>query len=244
VRQTSGAPRYPSSPGCTNPFIIISYGETCWDEQAGSDLQAKYAQAEEGLRQALAIRRKVLGEEHPDTAASYNNLAVNQGYQGQYAQAEEGYRKALAIQRKVLGEDHPHTAISYSNLTSIQQAQAKYAQAEEGYRKALAIKRKVLGEEHPDTALSYTNLASNHYGKGQYAQAEEGVRKALAIYRKVLGEEPAEDPAEDPAPSVPVIVWRDGRIRQQPLFVRPGKLGVVLADKPGPQAAARRCAVG
>ena len=137
----------------------------------------------------LAIRRKVLGEEHPDTANSYNNLASNQNAQGKYALAEEGCRKALAIYRKVLGEEHPDTAGSYNNLAGNQNAQGKYAEAEEGYRKALAICRKVLGEEHPDTALSYNSLASNQSDQGKYAQAEECYRKALAICRKVLGEE-------------------------------------------------------
>ena len=33
-------------------------------------------EAEEGYRKALAIRRKVLGEEHPHTANSYNSLAL------------------------------------------------------------------------------------------------------------------------------------------------------------------------
>jgi hypothetical protein len=46
--------------------------------------------------------RKVLGEEHPDTAQSYNNLALNQSAQGKYRVAEEDYRQALAILRKVL----------------------------------------------------------------------------------------------------------------------------------------------
>ena len=33
-------------------------------------------------RRALAIRLKALGEDHPDTANSYNNLAVTLGAQG------------------------------------------------------------------------------------------------------------------------------------------------------------------
>ena len=37
--------------------------------------QGKYAEAEPLYRKALAIRQKVLGENHPHTANSYNNLA-------------------------------------------------------------------------------------------------------------------------------------------------------------------------
>ena len=78
--------------------------------------QGKYAEAEPLYRNALAIRRRVLGEDHPDTATSYNNLALPPRGQGKYAEAEPLYRKALAIRRGVLGEDHPDTAPSYNNL--------------------------------------------------------------------------------------------------------------------------------
>ena len=62
----------------------------------------------------MAIRLKVLGEDHPDTAASYRTLAYNLNAQGKYAAAEPLIQKALAIQLKVLGEDHPDTATSYT----------------------------------------------------------------------------------------------------------------------------------
>ena len=39
------------------------------------DFQGKYDDAESLQKQALIIRRKVFGEEHPDVAQSLNNLA-------------------------------------------------------------------------------------------------------------------------------------------------------------------------
>jgi tetratricopeptide (TPR) repeat protein len=156
---------------------------------ANLNTQGKYAEAAEGYRKALDIFRKVLGEEHPDTANSYHNLAKNLNAQGKYAEAAEGFRKALAIYRKVLGEEHPYTTTSYNSVATNLAAQGKYAEAEEGFRKALDIRRKVLGEEHPHTANSYNNLANNLNAQGKYAEAAEGYRKALDIRRKVLGEE-------------------------------------------------------
>jgi tetratricopeptide (TPR) repeat protein len=149
----------------------------------------QYQAAEEKHRQALAIRRQVLGEEHPFTATSYNNLAMSLKAQGRYPEAEEGFRKALAIRRKVQGEEHPLTAQSYNNLANNLDDQGKHAQAQRLHEKALAIKRQALGEQHPSTATSYNNLAANLNAQGKYAAAEEGYRKALAIRRKVLGEE-------------------------------------------------------
>jgi CHAT domain-containing protein/tetratricopeptide (TPR) repeat protein len=150
--------------------------------------KARYKEAQPLREQILAIHRQVLGEDHPDTATSYNNLAATLKGQGRYAEAAEGFGKALATRRQVLGEDHPETATSYNNVAVNIQAQGRYAEATEGFRKALAICRKVLGEDHPNTATSYNNLAYNLNAQGRYADAAEGYWKALAIYRKVLGE--------------------------------------------------------
>jgi serine/threonine protein kinase len=104
-----------------------------------------YRDAQPLLEKILAIRRKVLGEEHPATATSYNNLAANQNPQGRYAQAEEDCRKALAIHRKRLGEDHPHTAASYDNLAANQADQGRYADAEDNWQKAAERFEKARG---------------------------------------------------------------------------------------------------
>src|SRR5262249_16931139 len=59
--------------------------------------QGKYAQAEEGLRKALAIYRTMLGEAHPITVRGYSNVGHNQNAQGRYAEAEALYRKAAEV---------------------------------------------------------------------------------------------------------------------------------------------------
>jgi tetratricopeptide (TPR) repeat protein len=111
--------------------------------------KGRYREAQPLLAEALALRRKVLGEEHPNTVQSYNYVALNLDDQGKYAEAAEGYARALAIRRKVLGEEHPDMAQSYNNVASNLHAQGKYAEAAEGYARALAIHRKVLGEATP-----------------------------------------------------------------------------------------------
>src|SRR2546422_10812580 len=58
----------------------------------------------------LRIREKTLGPDHPDVAASLNNLALLYRTKGQYAQAEPLYQRSLAISEKALGPDHPSVA--------------------------------------------------------------------------------------------------------------------------------------
>src|SRR5271157_3510210 len=78
--------------------------------------RGQYTEAALLFQEDLSIRRDILGEGHPDTATSYNNLAATIRAQGKYAVAEAMNRRALAITRKALGEGHPHTATNYSNL--------------------------------------------------------------------------------------------------------------------------------
>ena len=67
----------------------------------------------------MSIRESILGENHPDTASSYNTLAVIYKKEGEYKKAEELYLKSLNIRKSVLGENHPNTAASYNNLAIV-----------------------------------------------------------------------------------------------------------------------------
>jgi tetratricopeptide (TPR) repeat protein len=71
--------------------------------------QGKYEEAEAMNRRALDGREKVLGEEHPDTLKSFNNLASALQRQGKYEEAEAMIRRALDGCEKALGNDHPET---------------------------------------------------------------------------------------------------------------------------------------
>jgi tetratricopeptide (TPR) repeat protein len=150
--------------------------------------KAQYGKALPLKQERLKWCRQVLGEDHPDTAQSYNNVAFNLNAQGKYVEAGPLYQKALDIWHKTLGEDHPDTATSYDNVAVNLSYQGKYLEAGPLYQKSLDIRRKTLGEEHSDTAQSYNNLANNLNSQGKYAEAEPLLRKALDIRRKTLGE--------------------------------------------------------
>ncbi|MEI7854016.1 MAG: tetratricopeptide repeat protein, partial [Planctomycetota bacterium] len=149
--------------------------------------QGKYAEATPLAIEALKIRRETLGDKHPSTATSINNLALLYKAQAQYAKAEPLYLEALKIRRETLGDKHPDTATSINNLALLYSDQAQYAKAEPLYLEALKIKRETLGDKHPSTALSINNLAGLYSDQAQYAKAEPLYLEALKIYREVSG---------------------------------------------------------
>jgi serine/threonine protein kinase len=79
----------------------------------------EYKAAEQHLERARQIRRERLGEEHSDTLASMNKLALVYEKQGRYDEAEKLHIKTLEIRRRVLGEEHPNTLASMNNLALV-----------------------------------------------------------------------------------------------------------------------------
>ncbi len=140
-------------------------------------------------KKALAFNQITLGEAHPDTTVSLNNLGGLLTSIGDYKGARSYYEKALVIRRKVLGSDHPDTARSLNNMGHLLQEMEDYAGARPYYEQALAVRRKALGEEHSSTVISLNNLGKLLQAMGDYPGARSYYEQALTINRKVLGEE-------------------------------------------------------
>ena len=69
----------------------------------------QYDKALEYYQKSLAIDLKQLGPEHPNVAASYNNMAYVFKAKKDLPKAKEYWEKAYAIRLKKLGPDHPDT---------------------------------------------------------------------------------------------------------------------------------------
>ncbi len=135
-------------------------------------------------RQALAIREKVHGGEHPDVANSLNSLATGFMKQGLYTEAEPLLIRTLAIFDKAFGNQHPLIATTLINLALNYQYQRKYVESERLFKRVLAIREKVYGLEHPHVAISLNNLAMLYHDQGRFADALVYARKSTKIYRQ------------------------------------------------------------
>ena len=81
-------------------------------------------------REALAMQRKLLGNEHPEVARSFYNLALTLTREDRLPEAEAMYREALTMQRKLLGTEHPDVVRFVNDLAHVLQRQKKYDEAE------------------------------------------------------------------------------------------------------------------
>ena len=147
-----------------------------------------YPQAEIQAREALGLRRQVVGDKHPDVATSLTRLANVLYDKGDLGGAEGLYRQALRMRTELLTEQHPDTAASMTNLGNLMRAKGDLRGAEDMHRRALGFRRKLLGESHADVASSLHNLATVLHDKRDLGPAETLYLDSLAMKRELLGE--------------------------------------------------------
>jgi tetratricopeptide (TPR) repeat protein len=151
--------------------------------------KGRYSEAEPLYQQALQIRKRLLGENHPSFATSLNNLAGLYKSTGQYTKAELLYQQALELRKHLLGENHADVAASLNNLALLYDEQGRYDEAEPLYLQSLELGKSLLGENDPSFALILNNLALLYYHQGRYTEAEPLSQQAIELDKQFLGEE-------------------------------------------------------
>lgn len=132
-------------------------------------------------RQALEIRERVLGADHPRVAATLNNLARALMGLGRYGEAKAIYERALDVKRRSLGPDHPSVALTLHNLGGVLDSLGQYDSALSTFQRALAIREDVQGPDHPQVAGVLMSLGHTQLKMGNHARAAELFEQALAI---------------------------------------------------------------
>jgi tetratricopeptide (TPR) repeat protein len=160
--------------------IRHTIGNTYWD-------LGLFPQAQRQVKRAVDLRRRVLGEEDPETLQSMGLLADLQREQGRLVKAEALFTRILEIRRRKLGAEHRDTLASMSSVAAVWISLDKYEQAEALLTKALAIRSRVLPAADPDTRDNMYSLAVVYSDQGKYPQAERLHNQVLQLDRQVLG---------------------------------------------------------
>ncbi|MFC1762172.1 tetratricopeptide repeat protein [Planctomycetota bacterium] len=146
----------------------------------------EYGKSESHLDRELQLKRRFLGEEHPDTLNAMHYLASLYLRQGRYNEAEPLYVKVLELRRHVQGEEHPDTVNAMINLAILYVNQGRYNEAELLHVKTLEFRSLELSGRHMS---AIHNLASLYLRQGRFNEAEPLYFMSLELGRRVLGEE-------------------------------------------------------
>ena len=123
------------------------------------------------LGEALAIRERVYGPDHPRVASTVNELGAVALGAGRLAEAEQYFLRVTAIYRKVHGDTHYQTGIGVSNLASVYMADKRFAQAEKLFRDALVIYRNTLPATHTNIGIARIKLGRTILRQKRFAEA-------------------------------------------------------------------------
>ena len=144
-------------------------------------------QAAIALSGAVDHLGKILGDDHPQTLASRNNLAGAYYSAGRLDEAIPLYEQVLADRTHIFGLDHPNTLTARNNLAYAYRGAGRLGEAIPLYEQTLADSVRVLGEGHPQTLTSRNNLAYTYRGAGRLGEAIPLYEQTLADSVRVLG---------------------------------------------------------
>jgi tetratricopeptide (TPR) repeat protein len=103
-------------------------------------LQARYLEAEEVARQALALIGKFAEPNQPELAVHLNLLGAILSKQSKWEEAEEHSRKALRLREEYLAPEHPLLAESLENYACVLEQMGRFGEAQIYARRATRIR--------------------------------------------------------------------------------------------------------
>ena len=146
-----------------------------------------YPKAEALLTQSVEIRRRVLGERHPDTLRSMDRLGFLYEEEGRHKDSEKLEVETANGLRQVLGPDHPDTLTSMYHLATAYERQGRYDESETLYETVLDGRRRVLRPDSSEMFASLDSLGSTKMERGRYGEAESLYREEVEGRTRVEG---------------------------------------------------------
>src|SRR5262249_11109521 len=138
---------------------------------------------------ALQIRRRILGDEHPDVALNLVSVGMAHHTHDEIKPAIEYYQRAIAILERTLGSEHPNLGTALNDLATAYNDLAQFDKALEVQLRAISIAQKALGPEHPTVARLLASIGATQVNRGDFAKARDTLTHALAVMEKALGPE-------------------------------------------------------
>jgi eukaryotic-like serine/threonine-protein kinase len=147
----------------------------------------KFERADSLLTAALALRRTVLGSDHPDVARSLVALGILRLKQARHDEAEQLIREGLDLARRRLPAGHPTIASATAALGQVLVERGAYDSATSVLEEALRIyaARDTTSAEYASTL---GDLANAYFYAGRYPVADSLHKRVLAMNRRLYGD--------------------------------------------------------
>ncbi len=148
-----------------------------------------YSEAHAVLSEALEIRLRTLGPEHPDVATSLMNIAeaMAEG-NSRDTTAVEKLQRAVAIRTRHFGENDSRTTDALYALATALHASGHYREARPLFDRWMTTGGSRTSQVTPERADQLTTLSKIYGFSGQPERAETLARDALALNIKLYGE--------------------------------------------------------
>ena len=159
-----------------------------WAISSLNDFGDSFAQVIDYGEALVADTERLLGDTHPHTLISRNNLASAYRDSGRLDEAISLYECTLADFERVLGCAHPRTLTCRNNLAYAYRVAGRLDEAISLQESTVADREQVLGQTHEETLRSRDNLASAYQDAGRLEEAISLFERALADRELVLGE--------------------------------------------------------
>ena len=151
----------------------------------------KYKEALFLLKKMLVGWRKVVGDNHPGTLNTLQDLGKACEELKDFKESEKHYRQVMETRRSLLGDDNKLVLQSAHRLGKVlkqQESDEKRKEAEEILRQVVSKREIVLGKFHKDTLASASALGHTLLKRKCYQEAETWFRRVLTGTEETLGE--------------------------------------------------------
>jgi eukaryotic-like serine/threonine-protein kinase len=144
--------------------------------------------AREQLVAAIALRKKLGGDEQAETLISQNDLVEILHWEGKIGEAEKLLRETLETAKRVHGEKHPVSMATLNNLAAQLWRQKRIAEAEPLTRRAYELHQEISGPDDHNTLVALSNLGVQIFDQGRVVEAEPLMLDALNRFQRAYGD--------------------------------------------------------
>jgi serine/threonine-protein kinase len=149
-----------------------------------AERERRYKDALAAYSEAVALKVRALGPDHPDVARSMDSLGQALEEMGQHEAALAQSQRALTIAENASGKMSPALVYIVSNRGEILNSLGRGEDAVRTFERALALVRASMSEDAPFAAFPLTGLGKAYLLLGRNDEAVSTLERALRIREK------------------------------------------------------------